>query len=64
MSVRDNFWPMADRRQPGAARPGLRRLDLHRHHDGLRGDHPDVRRARWLLVLTGKVPVARLAEGV
>ena len=40
MSVRDNFWPMAIGAEPGAARAGLRRLDLHRDHDGLRGDHP------------------------
>ena len=44
MSVRDNFWPMAVGAEPGGARAGLRRLDLHGHHDGLRGDHPGLGR--------------------
>ncbi len=33
------------RRGPGAAGAGLRQLDLHGHHDDLRGHHPRVGRA-------------------
>ena len=29
LSIRDNFWPKAVGAEPGAARPGLRRFDLH-----------------------------------
>ena len=32
-----------DRRQRGRSRPGICRLDLHGHHDGLRRDHPCLR---------------------
>ena len=45
MSMRDNFWPLAVGAEPGSARPGLRRLDLHGHHDDLLRDHPRLRDA-------------------